>query len=97
MRARLTNGKGESDDHFPNLTVMETLRFAIRARCGPDVSGQEVDEMVSQLAKLVGLSHVMNTKVGDAYIRGVSGGERRRVSLAEALATCARYVSIFRP
>lgn len=46
--------------------------------------------MVTHLAKLVGLSNVMNTKVGDAYIRGVSGGERRRVSLAEALATCAR-------
>ncbi|KAH8434304.1 uncharacterized protein LDX57_011950 [Aspergillus melleus] len=88
---------GESDDHFPNLTVMETLRFAIRARCGPDVSGQEVDEMVSQLAKLVGLSHVMNTKVGDAYIRGVSGGERRRVSLAEALATCARLICLDNP
>lgn len=46
--------------------------------------------MVTQLAKLVGLENVLNTKVGDAKIRGVSGGERRRVSLAEALATCAR-------
>ncbi|PLB53350.1 ABC transporter [Aspergillus steynii IBT 23096] len=88
---------GESDDHFPNLTVMETLRFAIRARCGPDVSGKQIDEMVFRLAKLVGLSHVMNTKVGDAYIRGVSGGERRRVSLAEALATCARLICLDNP
>lgn len=48
--------------------------------------------MVSQICRLVGLEHVMNTRVGDAYIRGVSGGERRRVSLAESLATCARQV-----
>lgn len=48
--------------------------------------------MVSQLSGLVGLEYVMDTRVGDAYIRGVSGGERRRVSLAESLATCARQV-----
>ncbi|EAW11669.1 ABC transporter PeaB1 [Aspergillus clavatus NRRL 1] len=87
----------ESDDHFPTLTVAETLRFAIRARCGPEASATEVDMMVAQLAKLVGLSQVMNTKVGDAYIRGVSGGERRRVSLAEALATCARLICLDNP
>lgn len=70
--------------------MAETLRFAIRARCSPDTSAKDIDTMVSQIAGLVGLDHVMNTRVGDAYIRGVSGGERRRVSLAEALATCAR-------
>lgn len=82
----------ESDDHFPTLTVAETLRFATRARSGPQVSVREVDMMVVKLVKLVGLENVLNTKVGDAKIRGVSGGERRRVSLAEALATCARQV-----
>lgn len=72
--------------------MAETLRFAIRARCSPDTSAKDIDTMVSQLCGLVGLEHVMNTRVGDAYIRGVSGGERRRVSLAESLVTCARQV-----
>jgi ABC-type multidrug transport system ATPase subunit len=31
-----------------------------------------------------GLSHTLNTKVGNDFIRGVSGGERKRVSIAEA-------------
>lgn len=30
-----------------------------------------------------GLSHTMNTKVGNDFVRGVSGGERKRVSIAE--------------
>ncbi|KRZ98247.1 uncharacterized protein AC631_05993 [Debaryomyces fabryi] len=30
-----------------------------------------------------GLSHTKNTKVGNDFIRGVSGGERKRVSIAE--------------
>ncbi|EDN03421.1 hypothetical protein HCAG_01286 [Histoplasma mississippiense (nom. inval.)] len=32
---------------------------------------------------IFGLSHTVNTKVGDDYVRGVSGGERKRVSIAE--------------
>jgi energy-coupling factor transporter ATP-binding protein EcfA2 len=34
-----------------------------------------------------GISHTKYTKVGDEYVRGVSGGERKRVSIAETLAT----------
>ena len=45
-----------------------------------------------QLAKLVGLDKVLATQVGNAFVRGISGGERRRVSLAEVLATCPRSV-----
>ena len=31
-----------------------------------------------------GISHTVNTKVGDDFVRGISGGERKRVSIAEA-------------
>jgi ATP-binding cassette subfamily G (WHITE) protein 2 (PDR) len=31
-----------------------------------------------------GLSHTMNTMVGNDFVRGISGGERKRVSIAEA-------------
>lgn len=31
-----------------------------------------------------GIAHTINTRVGNDFIRGVSGGERKRVSIAEA-------------
>jgi ATP-binding cassette subfamily G (WHITE) protein 2 (PDR) len=31
-----------------------------------------------------GISHTMNTRVGNDFLRGVSGGERKRVTIAEA-------------
>lgn len=33
---------------------------------------------------MFGISHTINTKVGDDFVRGVSGGERKRVTIAEA-------------
>ena len=87
----LTHLQAEDDDHFPTLTVAETLRFALRARSGPKASRNEIETSMKCLAKLVGLDGVLHTKVGNEYIRGVSGGERRRTSLAEAILTCARY------
>lgn len=79
----------EDDDHFPTQSVAQTLRFALKARLGSKASSSEIEENVTLLAELFGLKNVVHTKVGNAFLRGVSGGERRRVSLAEALATCA--------
>ena len=87
----------EDDIHFPTLTVQETLGFAARtripsrdARLKGSSRSQYVDSITGILATVFGLRHVKNTKVGNAAIRGVSGGERKRVSIAEALATRAR-------
>ena len=44
------------------------------------------DELVETLCTVFGLREVRGTKVGNAAIRGVSGGQRKRISIAEALA-----------
>ena len=72
-------------------------RFAVEATW-PSTSPKETKETaISELADLVGLSHVLGTRVGSASIRGVSGGERRRVSLAEAIATQADILCLDNP
>lgn len=81
----------ELDIHLPHLTVQQTLDFAIKckmpAKRANDMSKQEyVDFMRDMLATVFGLRHTYKTKVGNDFIRGVSGGERKRVSIAEALA-----------
>lgn len=79
----------EVDTHFPHLTVGQTLKFAALARTPSNrFSGVSRDQYATHMRDVImatfGLSHTMNTKVGDDYVRGVSGGERKRVSLAEA-------------
>lgn len=78
----------ETDVHFPHLTVGDTLEFAARLRT-PQNRGLGVDRetyakhMASVYMATYGLSHTRNTNVGNDFVRGVSGGERKRVSIAE--------------
>ncbi|KAF4555898.1 ABC-2 type transporter-like protein 6 [Elsinoe fawcettii] len=79
----------EVDKHFPHLTVGQTLEFAAEARSPhsdplPGMSRSEFSSHVTRVVMAVfGLSHTYNTKVGNDFVRGVSGGERKRVSIAE--------------
>ncbi|KAJ5024425.1 hypothetical protein J3E73DRAFT_236676 [Bipolaris maydis] len=80
----------EVDKHFPHLTVGQTLEFAAAVRTPSNRPlGASRDEFSQFMAKVVmavlGLSHTYNTKVGDDFVRGVSGGERKRVSVAEMM------------
>jgi ABC-type multidrug transport system ATPase subunit/ABC-type multidrug transport system permease subunit len=79
----------EQDIHFPSLTVGDTLYFAARARAPRYLpGGVSKDLYASHLRDVImatfGIRHTFNTKVGNDYVRGVSGGERKRVSIAEA-------------
>jgi ATP-binding cassette subfamily G (WHITE) protein 2 (PDR) len=88
----------EVDKHFPHLTVGQTLEFAAAVRTPSNrPGGAGRDEFSQFMAKVVmavlGLSHTYNTKVGDDFVRGVSGGERKRVSVAEMLLAGAPFAA----
>lgn len=54
------------------------------------MSRSEYSKYMAQVVMAVfGLSHTYNTRVGDDFIRGVSGGERKRVSIAEMAVAAA--------
>jgi ABC-type multidrug transport system ATPase subunit len=88
----------EVDKHFPHLTVGQTLEFAAAVRTPSNrPGGASRDEFAQFMAQVVmavlGLSHTYNTKVGDDFVRGISGGERKRVSVAEMLLAGAPFAS----
>jgi ABC-type multidrug transport system ATPase subunit len=83
----------EEELFFPTLTVGQTMDFATRLKIPfklPDaVTDKEVlrQEARDFLLESMGIEHTHNTKVGNEYVRGVSGGERKRVSIIECMAT----------
>ncbi|KXH67275.1 ABC-2 type transporter [Colletotrichum salicis] len=81
----------EDDRHFPSLTVWQTLWFALKTKTRKREQWT-IPLILDSLLQMFGIDHTKNTLVGDEHIRGVSGGERKRVSLAETLATRASVV-----
>ncbi|OTA56661.1 hypothetical protein K449DRAFT_387405 [Hypoxylon sp. EC38] len=79
----------EVDVHFPMLTVGDTLTFAAQARAPrhlpPGVDKKTYANHLRDVTMaMFGISHTVNTRVGNEYVRGVSGGERKRVTISEA-------------
>lgn len=78
----------EVESHFPHMLVGDTLQFAAKLRTPKNrpmgISREEYSKHMAEVAMATyGLSHTKNTKVGNDFVRGVSGGERKRVSIAE--------------
>lgn len=78
----------EADIHLPHLTVYQTLYTVARLKTPQNrIQGVSRDAWARHVTEVYmatyGLSHTRNTKVGNDLVRGVSGGERKRVSIAE--------------
>lgn len=71
----------QDDLLFPMLTVEETLMFAAELRLPRTVSKSKKKKRVQDLIDQLDLQNAKNTVIGDEGHRGVSGGERRRVSI----------------
>ncbi|KAM6501505.1 pleiotropic drug resistance ABC transporter [Amanita muscaria] len=82
----------EDDRHFPTLTVRQTLLFAAKTRAPhPRIMGQTRSAFVHFITDIImtifGLMRVSTVRVGNEFLRGVSGGEGKRVSIGEAIAS----------
>ncbi|CAH0475178.1 unnamed protein product [Peronospora belbahrii] len=80
----------QTDNHIPTLTVRETFRFADmcvngRAQDQPEEMRDIAALRTELFLQILGLENCADTVVGDALLRGVSGGERKRVTVGEVL------------
>jgi len=69
-------------DFIETLTVLETLTFAAKMRLPRSMSNKDKIARVHSVMQELNLTHIKDTKVGGAVIRGISGGEKRRVTIA---------------
>lgn len=86
------------DQHLPYLTVRETLNF-VHANANVDPSEFDASDLaenhrkrVDDVIKLLHLSNCQDTLVGNDILRGISGGEMKRLTVGEGLLTNARVL-----
>ncbi|KAJ2263529.1 hypothetical protein J3F81_006358, partial [Coemansia sp. RSA 371] len=88
----------QDDLMHPLLTVQETLAYASRLRLpNKHYNAQTKSERVNTVIRQLRLEAARNTRIGDAKVRGVSGGERKRVSIGTELLTDPRLLFLDEP
>lgn len=73
----------QEDYHWAMLTCRETITYAAELYLG--LSIQETEKRVNEMLQATGLDSCANTVVGNGFTKGLSGGQKRRLSVAVAL------------
>ncbi|KAK8647530.1 hypothetical protein V6N13_121265 [Hibiscus sabdariffa] len=83
--AKRTGFVAQDDVLYPHLTVRETLVFCSLLRLPKTLSTKDKISVAESVLSELGLSKCENTIIGNSFIRGISGGERKRVSIAHEM------------
>ncbi|KAL8889078.1 MAG: hypothetical protein Q9215_003577 [Flavoplaca cf. flavocitrina] len=87
----------QEDALIGSLTVRETLDFAARLSLSSSVSKHERSSLVEELLASFGLRDQANTLVGTPIRKGISGGQKRRLSIASQLITAPKILFLDEP
>lgn len=87
----------QDDIIFPQLTVYESLYYTARLRLPADTTDEEIDVKIRDVLEQLEITHTADTRIGDALDKGISGGERKRVNLAQELITSPSLLFLDEP
>ena len=97
MMKKISSYVLQHDCLVEELTVRETLMFAANMQMPGSSTAAERKERVASVIKELGLMHVADSTVGGSRIRGISGGERRRVSIGVQLVSSPQLLFLDEP
>lgn len=87
----------QDDALFSNLTVRETFEFAARIRLPREMSASTRTALVDTIITELGLAKAQDTRIGNDFFRGVSGGERKRTNIGVELLSGASLLFLDEP
>ncbi|KAA8521077.1 hypothetical protein F0562_011770 [Nyssa sinensis] len=82
---RQTGFVAQYDVLYPHLTVTETLLFTALLRLPNSLSRDEKVQHVERVITELGLTRCRNSMIGGPLVRGISGGEKKRVSIGQEM------------
>ena len=82
---------------FPGLTPRQAIHYAARLLQPDWQTKEERDKHVDALLERLQLLNCADSIVGGAGLRGISGGERKRTSIALDLISCPRILFVDEP
>ncbi|KZV39222.1 ABC-2 type transporter family protein isoform 1 [Dorcoceras hygrometricum] len=77
----------QEDDLLGTLTVRETIKYSASLRLPSSTSKHDLDEIVENTILEMGLQDCADRRIGNWHLRGISGGEKKRLSIALEILT----------
>jgi ABC-type multidrug transport system ATPase subunit/ABC-type multidrug transport system permease subunit len=87
----------QDDLHYGTLTVRETIYYSACFKLPEGTSKAEIEQRVDELLRLMGLSHVQDSLVGDQTHKGISGGQMKRLSIAVEIVSMPDLIFLDEP
>jgi ABC-type multidrug transport system ATPase subunit len=87
----------DDDALMPSLTVRETLRMAAGLRLPKWMSQEEKNRRAEDILLKMGLKDCADNLIGSDLIKGISGGEKRRVTIAIQILTDPKVLLLDEP
>ncbi|GMH36516.1 hypothetical protein BSKO_04384 [Bryopsis sp. KO-2023] len=99
---RMSSYVPQEDNFIPTMTTLETLDFYARLVLPRGTSAKKRKQRVNEVLYMVGLKGAKNTMVGGLlpggiHLRGLSGGERRRLSIAAGVVSAPSIIFLDEP
>ena len=87
----------DDDALLPSLTVRETLRFSAGLRLPSFMTREQKNQRAEEVLMKLGLKDCADNLIGSTTVKGISGGEKRRVSIAVQILTDPRVLLLDEP
>lgn len=87
----------QEDVMHRTLSVEEVLYYHGRLEFSAEVSDEEIRDRIATVLSQLDLSHVAGTVVGDENVRGLSGGQRKRLNVAMELMSEPSFLILDEP
>ncbi|KAJ5172400.1 hypothetical protein N7492_004993 [Penicillium capsulatum] len=94
---RMTSYVEQEDALIGSLTVRETMKFGADLSLPSSVPKRDRMSRIQTLLEAFGIQEQAETLVGTPIRKGISGGQKRRVSVASQLITCPKILFLDEP
>ncbi|KAM6568330.1 hypothetical protein CsatB_016315 [Cannabis sativa] len=87
----------QEDVFLGTLTVRETITYSAHLRVSNKMRKEEIENLVEKTIEEMGLQHCADNKIGNWYFRGISGGEKKRLSIGLEILTQPQIMLLDEP
>lgn len=87
----------QEDILMGTLTVKETIQYSAQLRLSSNMTKQELNKIVDNVISEMGLEDCAENLIGNWHLRGISGGEKKRLSIALEIITKPQLLFLDEP